>query len=184
MKNRSILQSVQLKHFGYVANLITMGRILLAVPVYMSLRAHNLKLLVLLVAIGILSDYMDGYFARKRNEVSELGKVLDPLADKVMIILTALALMIDYRLPLWLGWTIIIRDILIVIGSVFVSSKIKVVNPSNWMGKITVNIIAFTLIFYMFEITLLIPLFKWLSLVFIVVSLISYMIEGLKKLKN
>ena len=173
----------QWNHFLYISNLVTICRIFLALPVYWTLRAHNLTLLFFLVLIGVASDYLDGYLARSRNQVSELGKILDPLADKTVIIFTALALMADYGLPGWLGWTIIIRDVLIIIGSFFLSAKIKVVNPSNWMGKITVNVIAFTLIFYMFEINILIPTFTWLSLAFIIISLISYSIEGIKKLK-
>ncbi len=181
MENKSFLNSFKLHHLFYVANMITIGRILLAIPLYLTLKTHNLKFVLVIVVLGILSDYMDGYFARKRNEVSEFGKILDPIADKIIIITTTLALMSDYGLPAWLGLTIIIRDIIIIIGSVFLSTRIKMVNPSNIIGKITVNVIAFTLIFYMFRLEMLIPAATWISLLFILISLVSYLIDGIKK---
>ncbi len=179
---RILYKSIKFNHFFFYSNLLSLLRMSLTVPIYGALKRHNLFAFVGLLLFGVVTDFLDGLVARKRNEISELGKILDPLADKVIIALSSLALMSDYGLPKWLGLSIIGRDILIIIGSVFLSSKIQRVNPSNIVGKITVNIIAATLLSYVFDITILKPVFIKLSILFIVISLIGYIYDGIVKI--
>ncbi|HWL66002.1 MAG TPA: CDP-alcohol phosphatidyltransferase family protein [Actinomycetota bacterium] len=68
---------------------------------------------VILYAIGAWSDFFDGYIARRTNSVTELGKLLDPLADRVFIIALAVALVIADVLPAWLTGVIVARDVLV-----------------------------------------------------------------------
>jgi CDP-diacylglycerol--glycerol-3-phosphate 3-phosphatidyltransferase len=109
------------------ANKITILRILLVpffivqVLYYMEggLEYHRL-LAVLAFAVAAISDAVDGYIARHYNQRSELGAFLDPLADKLLlvsgIVLLSLANAYLERLPLWLGATVISRDVLLLIG--------------------------------------------------------------------
>lgn len=92
-----------------------------------------------------ISDLLDGYFARKRNEISELGKIIDPLADKITVISITLILLVQGLIPAWFFIIIILRDILILTGGIYIKNKHKIVLPSNWAGKISVFIIGFTL---------------------------------------
>jgi CDP-diacylglycerol--glycerol-3-phosphate 3-phosphatidyltransferase len=94
-----------------------------------------------------ISDLLDGYFARKRNEISDLGKIIDPLADKITVISVTLVLLVQGLIPVWFFIIIILRDILILIGGAYIKNKHKIVLPSNWAGKISVFIIGFTLFF-------------------------------------
>ena len=101
-----------------VSNFVTLSRVLL-LPFIVALlkqpvsQGNNILLAILLI-YSIVSDMLDGYIARKLNQVSVLGKILDPLADKICIgVLVAFAVI--YRdLPLWVAVTIITRDVLIV----------------------------------------------------------------------
>jgi cardiolipin synthase len=98
------------------ANLISLAR-LLSVPftVWLLLGGEWLYAFVLFVMAG-LSDALDGYLARHHNMQSELGEFLDPLADKVLMISTYVALGMHGDLPVWLVILVVSRDLLIVGG--------------------------------------------------------------------
>ena len=97
-----------------------------------------------------LSDSLDGYIARKRNEITELGKIIDPLADKLSIIIIAITIVLQGLIPLWFVLVIVSRDIIIFFGGIFIKLRNKIVLPSNRVGKISVFIIGLTLLFSIF----------------------------------
>lgn len=94
------------------------------------------RLLALLAfALTALSDGVDGYIARRYHQISELGKILDPLADKLLLVSGIVLLSFDNapylrQIPLWLTGTILGRDLLLAIGSIVIRSVV---------GKITVR---------------------------------------------
>lgn len=123
------------------ANKITILRILL-IPFFVVLvlyYAQNGKevyrtLAIMCFAIAAICDGVDGYVARRFNQRSELGAILDPLADKLLLVSAIVVLSFDHApylesMPLWLTGTIIGRDILILIGMVLIHlmvGKVKV----------------------------------------------------------
>jgi CDP-diacylglycerol--glycerol-3-phosphate 3-phosphatidyltransferase len=96
----------------------------------------------LLVVWAILSDFLDGMLARWTNHVSELGKVLDPIADKVCAALLFIFAVWIGRIPGWFLAVLIGRDILILLGSWIILSQHRKVAMSVLSGKITVNVLA------------------------------------------
>lgn len=97
-----------------VPNVLSFLR-LASVPVFLYLFISGSELAAfILYAVGAWSDFFDGWLARRTNQVSELGKVLDPLADRVFIsaLLIALVAHDDPALPLWLAIVIVGRDLL------------------------------------------------------------------------
>ncbi len=90
---------------------------------------------------------LDGYLARKFNEITELGKVIDPLADKAMIISIVVMMFAMDIISEFYFYLIILRDILIFFGGIIVAKKLGRVLPSNLLGKMTVTSIGFYLIF-------------------------------------
>ena len=85
---------------------------------------HRLGALVTF-AVAAICDGVDGYIARHYHQISELGKILDPLADKLLLVSGVMLLTLNdepqlSRLPLWLGATIISRDLLVVVGLVVI----------------------------------------------------------------
>lgn len=100
-----------------IPNFITVVRILLVVPIvyFLVARAFN-EALVLFVIAG-LSDALDGYLARKNNWHSTLGSILDPVADKLLMITTFLSLLYLQVIPPWLFMSILLRDVVIVGGA-------------------------------------------------------------------
>jgi cardiolipin synthase (CMP-forming) len=87
---------------------------LLSVPVFLYLFISGRETAaVVLYAIGAWSDFFDGVIARRLNQVSELGKLLDPLADRIFISALVIALVARDALPLWLAIVVVGRDLLL-----------------------------------------------------------------------
>jgi cardiolipin synthase (CMP-forming) len=122
------------------ANKITILRILLipffVVELIYYVRTGNgicrLAAILCFAATAIL-DGVDGYIARRYNQISELGKILDPLADKLLLVSAVVLLSFDNepylrQIPLWLTGTIIGRDLLLLIGVIVVHYTVGKVN--------------------------------------------------------
>ena len=94
-------------------NFITIARIFLAPIILVFLIFGNYLVCVLLFFLAGLTDYFDGYFARKYNAASELGEILDPIADKILVvfILIGLSVELDSQLMALLSSLIIAREI-------------------------------------------------------------------------
>ena len=89
---------------------------LASVPVFVWLFATDHEdAAVVLYGVAAWTDFLDGYIARRLDQVSELGRLLDPLADRVFIVALAIALALRDVLPLWLFIVIVARDVLILI---------------------------------------------------------------------
>ena len=90
---------------------------------------------VALYAAGACTDFFDGYLARRFDAVTELGKILDPLADRIFIIALAVALVGSEALPLWLALGIVARDVLLVSAFPFVDKRGIARIPVSFAGK-------------------------------------------------
>ena len=131
------------------ANKITVIRILM-VPffvvqlMYYAEKGNELHRLLALLAFAIaaISDGLDGYIARRYNQRSELGAVLDPLADKLLLVSGIVILSLNNgpllpRIPLWLTVTILSRDVLLLIGLALLHYlNCKVVIRPVFIGKV------------------------------------------------
>lgn len=133
------------KHIFTWSNLISLTRVLVVIPI-IYLHFHNDKqintLIIALIVYGGFSDFLDGLIARWRNERSELGKMLDPIADKLMAFFL-------FLYTLWLGWIPVwyfiigvIRDLLITSGSLHIKMKRGKVAMSTLSGKLSVNVMG------------------------------------------
>ncbi len=131
-----------------LSNCLSFSRIFVIFPFFYLIKEKQNLILLLVTLLAMLTDFLDGYFARKLNQITELGKILDPVADKIAIGGGVIALYLYQDLPLWFLIVIVGRDVLILIGSLFILNKKSVVEPSNMPGKITVNIIAVAILFF------------------------------------
>lgn len=111
-----------------------------------------------LIALGIFvvagfTDFLDGYIARRFHMISPLGTVLDPLADKLMLLMVLVTLCINGTLPLWIVLILFIKEtFMIAAGSYLYFKKGKFVIPSNYFGKA-----ATALLFLAIPLRILIP---------------------------
>jgi len=160
-----------------IPNLITLGRLLLLIPTAVFLSRPNpvdkIYALVFLT-VAAISDYFDGFLARRLKQQTQLGLLLDPLSDKIMA-LTMTVLLIFYRqFPPWLAALIIGRDLILAIGALLLKSKISGMPSSNLTGKYTFAAIASLLVSYVIEFNDGIRLCTPPVIALIVLSLIIY----------
>ena len=157
-----------------LSNIISFLRLFFAAPVYYYISIHETVLAVSFIFLAVLTDTLDGYFARKWNQITTFGKIIDPVADKACTIAGFLALSFYHDLPLWITFAIIIRDVIILLASAIIINYKKLVLASNIPGKITVLVITFLGIVYLINIEILkLPLIL-LAGVAILYSFINY----------
>lgn len=125
-----------------IPNAISFIRILLITPFVAFFIERMYVAAAITVGISGLSDCFDGYIARRFNQESELGKVLDPLADKLTLIAVGVCLIFiePYVLPLMI--IMVLKDILMIIGGTIIINKGVIPPKSSWYGKVS------TLMFY------------------------------------
>jgi cardiolipin synthase len=101
----------------HIPNIISVIRILLVVPIAMALGSGRLALAILLFGIAAVSDIADGYLAKRFGWQSELGGILDPIADKLLLATAFVTLSLLELVPLWLMAAAVARDVIIVLGA-------------------------------------------------------------------
>ena len=120
-----------------IPTIITFSRILIILP-FILVAPGNPFLGAVLFAIASLTDLFDGYIARKTKQVTKLGILLDPIADKLLVI-SALVLFVDMEvIPAWIAIVIIAREF-IVTGLRIVALSKDIVIPAEMGGKIKVT---------------------------------------------
>jgi cardiolipin synthase (CMP-forming) len=139
-----------------IPNMLSALRIItipIIVFLILSSNAANYPVLIVVYALSLALDFFDGYLARKLHQESELGKILDPLADKLMVFSTILALVIKADFPLWLAIVIIGRDLGILGVSAILFRGKQVVIPSNLVGKVTFALLGALMMVFIIDLT-------------------------------
>lgn len=124
-------------------NLLSLVRLLL-VPVFAkvfflsSSTAHQWAALI--YAVAFATDIADGYIARRFHMVTRLGRILDPLADKLMTFTVILCVAADGILPCWAVVVFFCKELLMGLGGMFMLRRTQDVIPSNWLGKASTGV--------------------------------------------
>jgi len=188
-----MIKSIKLEKIYTVSNLLSFARLLFSFPViYLIIimdSSYSLRVLtVIVLLIAASTDYLDGFLARKYNQVSEFGKIIDPLADKVLIGVAVLMLYLKGELSGFYISIVMGRDLLIFIGGIYVSMKAGRVIPSDMVGKITVTIIGFFLLAVILKLehyqNTIYLIFEYSSIALVFISFINYTFRGIKILRT
>lgn len=180
-----------IKEIYLIPNLITLFRLFLAIPIiYISLNYNEItnsnNYIFILIIIAFFSDLADGFVARKMGQISEMGKLLDPLSDKI---LTAIIIILFWMLnfvPFLYLIILLSRDIIIFVGGILLAKRIGTITPSNYFGKVTI----FTIGLYFLSILLFgsngisSNIMLYVSGTLSILSIIIYFKRGLKLYKN
>lgn len=123
------------QQLGTVPNLLSLLRLAL-VPVFLVLilNGRNFEAIIVL-AVASITDYLDGYFARKLKQETRLGQLLDPAADRLYIFATLIGLAIVGYIPLWLTVVVIARDVLLLFTYPILASRGYGPLPVHYLGK-------------------------------------------------
>ncbi|MBC8400198.1 MAG: CDP-alcohol phosphatidyltransferase family protein [Candidatus Marinimicrobia bacterium] len=166
-----------------LANLISILRAFLTFPLIYSMTNPDWMLYTfIIIAIAVLSDALDGYFARRAHAVTHFGKLLDPLADAVIIIAVTFFLVIDQsrNFPLWYLIFFLIRYLSITLFAMYLINHTEHEFGANQVGKISVMITSLTLALYIFNSPYLYTfrlICMWVSVGFLLVSWYLYIRE-------
>ncbi len=136
-----------LKDLFLLPNLITLSRLFVSIYLFNQYSIENIRIpiLVTLIAVIGISDSIDGIVARRLNQVSKLGTILDPVCDRIVFLL--LLFWLEDIFPIWFFYGILIREILVMIGSLYVLTKTKTIKVSN-IGKFGTVLIFFSICFF------------------------------------
>ena len=136
-----------IKDLFLLPNLITLSRLFVSIYLFNQYSIENIRipLLVTLIAVIGISDSIDGIVARRLNQVSKLGIILDPVCDRIVFLL--LLFWLEDIFPIWFFYGILIREVLVMIGSLYVLTKTKTIKVSN-IGKFGTVLIFFSICFF------------------------------------
>ena len=175
------------KRICTIANFVSVGRLLLLIPLFYFLRegdkGNGNLWAVAVMAAAMVSDMLDGLLARVLHQVSDWGRVLDPIADKLWICALAVFLTAPWRahpLPWRFMALILVRDLSIVTCALWAFRRVGVVMTSNWVGKVTmfaeaVTLIAFTINWTPSFLPMVNPYtLMWITVPLIIISGVSY----------
>lgn len=161
------------------SNWISFSRIFIAFPI-IYIHYHNglqyNSTVVGLIGYGIFSDYLDGLVARKTNTISEVGKIIDPVSDKLCAVVLFTYTVYLGWIPEWFLYFAIIRDTLIMMGSYFIKYKYGKVAMSTLSGKISVNVLAayWISVFFFQHMPQVQEVLMWCSVFMMTVSFFDY----------
>ena len=180
------------KDFLYISNMISMFRLLIVPVLFWLIYQKSYSLAILVGTIAVISDLLDGFFARVLNQHSELGYILDPMADKCAIGAGIFALVLSTSdFPIEAFVVVVLRDVAIVVGNVYLAYKAKMITRSNFWGKCTSFLLSITVILYLFRSmkdSLLLDKIAFYSLciaiIFVFISFFSYFRHMLRVLKT
>jgi CDP-diacylglycerol--glycerol-3-phosphate 3-phosphatidyltransferase len=128
--------------FLTAANIVSILRVPLTLAACYFLRKGPHSLTLAFMVMAILSDAVDGWLARKTGTVSDWGKILDPLADKISFAVFAVTLLVMHLIPFWIFAVLAGRDLLIVAGGLLMSRKRKPPSANIW-GKLSTMVLSF-----------------------------------------
>ena len=174
-----------------IANKISIFRIL-SVPffisslLYYSADRDYLRFVALgIFIVAVISDAVDGYIARKSQQQSKAGLILDPLGDKLLLMSAFICLSFEkfpMKFPLWVTLIVISRDALILLGATVIYMVKQNINifPTRW-GKLTTTFQMSSVIGLLIQFKLSYILW-WLAAFFTIISGIDYVKRGFKTL--
>ncbi len=162
------------------SNIISFSRFFVAFPVVILHYYNDLNYngwIIGLIVYAVISDYLDGLVARKTNTISEVGKVIDPISDKICAVILFIYTVWLGWVPLWFLLINVVRDSLIMIGSSFIKVKYGKVAMSTLTGKVYVNILAlyWIAVFFFREATIAHEYLLYISTAMMVVSFFAYL---------
>ncbi len=181
------------RDFLYISNLLSIFRLLIVPLLFWFIYQKSYIPAIVVGLIAIVSDLLDGFFARVLNQHSELGYILDPIADKFAIGAGVFALVLSgaTEFPVWAFAAVVFRDVAIVLGNAYLAYKAKMITKSNWWGKCTSFSLSIAVILYLIR-AIRPNLFPdWVdfvvlcvAMVFVGISAVSYTRHMLRALKT
>ena len=129
------------KYFIFIPNLLTIIRIALVFPILNNIYLGNFEISIIYFIVASVTDGLDGFIARKMNWQTELGTLLDPVADKILLSGSVFILWLNQYIPFYIFVIFFSRDVVILLGAAIRMSVIESDTPTpNFLGKLTTTL--------------------------------------------
>jgi len=176
-----------MRHKLNLPNAITISRMFLAIPIAIMLIKNQYKWAVYLFLFASISDILDGFLARKLNQQTKLGAMLDPLADKILINYTFVILTSQGYIPILLFAVVLSKDIILVTGGTIevlslknaqqIEIKASIFGKISTFFQIIVIILVFLKIFEVYFNRFVFSFFIYSAILLTILALFSYINE-------
>ena len=166
-------------------NFLTTIRLILVPFMTGFLISKNYTMAISFYVLASITDVLDGYIARKYNLITKLGKILDPMADKLLQFAALVGLWIVDIIPVWITLIFFLKEIFMGLGAIKLLKNKDIVVPSKWFGKMSTVFFFIAIVFSMLSENVLIlkpyvlPMFI-LALVSLFFAFIMYLLNFLK----
>lgn len=169
-----------------IPNILTIIRLLL-IPaflfVFFSELPNSMLLSFLIFIFAGITDFLDGYIARKYKLVTKWGSIADPFADKLMSITVLLSLTIDEIIPIWVPIVIVAKELLMIIGGIVLYKKGTYV-PAKFYGKAATALFYVAVLFLVINKIAGIAIMRTFGLIFIYITVIVTLYAFYKYYEN
>lgn len=167
-----------------IPNILTIIRFILVPVIYTAVINKRFLTALIIFTISAITDILDGFIARKFNYITDIGKLMDPLADKLTQISLLLALSFLKILPWWIFAIVFLKELVLVISASVLYSKKDVVVYSKWYGKLATTLFYLAIVISLItnQFNIIIPFridlyLYYLAILATVFSLIMYSIK-------
>jgi cardiolipin synthase (CMP-forming) len=150
-KHDGRVQHIEMPRVLNVPNLLSISRLFLLPVILLLLQQRQTIPALALMTVSWITDGLDGYLARRLNQVTTLGKILDHLVDKIWVGTVLVMLTATRGLPFFIPTLVIGRDLLIVIGSLLILDRRRHIVSSNIIGKATGCTFALLMVLYLVD---------------------------------
>jgi cardiolipin synthase len=176
------------KYFIFIPNLLSIVRIGLVYPILNNIYLNNFQLSIVFFIVAAITDALDGFLARKMNWQTDLGAILDPIADKLLLSGTIFILWLTKFIPFYIFIIFIGRDVVILLGAAVQMTLNELDTPMpNLLGKLTTSLqiiyIAVVFLKEIFNLEFAISILDIIIIVITITSLIVYALNWYKDIK-
>lgn len=176
--------NIKIESLIKLPNVLSLLRVILVVSaVYLVIVNSSRIQIVLILTLLLLfaTDFLSGVLSRKLNQITELGKILDPLVDKISSLCILLSLVFYQNFPITLVVLLFYRDLIIVLFGGFIISKLKIIPESNFLGKLSTTSVSVTVLLFILNIgSGIFTVAYFISILLVIISGINYFLKGEK----
>ena len=171
-----------------IPNVLTIIRIIL-IPILVAALLEETRngdvLAAIVFALASITDFVDGYIARSRNAITTFGKLMDPIADKLLVIAALFALVSLERLDVWVAMVIVTRELVVTASRMAASAQGVVIPAANW-GKLK-TVVQVATIFFLIAFSptpVWVDVMVYLMVAITIVSAIDYLLGARRELRE
>ena len=175
----------------FIPNLLSISRIFMMFPLILYLEKIETGIIyviysIVIITMVVLSDILDGFVARKLNSVSSFGKILDPVSDKICLMIVLIFLINKYNF-IFLVFFILLsaRDIILVSLTSYLAIRYNFISQANKLGKYFMLSTVIMIIFFLFNLNSFLSILIYIiTIIMLIISTVNYMKEHLNRIKK